>query len=163
VVVFGMGDIGRTVADALEAHGVPYDAIEGDYDRFLDASADGYRVAFGQPSDVRLMHTLAFAEREVVVATQVGYEAAEALELVMRERYPSLICFAAVDTDADKARFQKLGLRAVINRSVPQGLDLAAAVLRHQGIEEANIHAWMQRQQERMLQDPDGGVVLAVE
>jgi len=158
VVIFGMGDIGRTVADALEAHGVPYDAIEGDYDRFLGASADGYRVAFGQPSDVRLMDTLAFAEREVIVATLVGYEAVEALELVMRERYPKLICFVAVDTDSDKARFQQLGLRPVINRSVPRGLDLAAAVLRYQGIEEANIHAWMQRQQERELQSAASGV-----
>jgi hypothetical protein len=39
----------------------------------------------------------------------------------------------------------------VVNRSVPRGLDLAAAVLRSQGIDEANIRAWMQRQQERAL------------
>ena len=31
-----MDDVGRSVADALEAHGVPYDAIEMDYDRFVD-------------------------------------------------------------------------------------------------------------------------------
>ena len=42
VVVFGMGDVGRCVADALEANEVPYDAVEMDHDRFLAASADGY-------------------------------------------------------------------------------------------------------------------------
>ena len=43
-------------------------------------------------------------------------------------------------------------MRAVINRSTPRGLELAAAVLRAQGIDEDRIRAWMQRQQERALE-----------
>ena len=42
-------------------------------------------------------------------------------------------------------------MQAVINRSTPRGLDLPAAVLRAQGLEEDRIRAWMQRQQERAL------------
>ena len=56
-----------------------------------------------------------------------------------------------MDDDQDRARFEALGMRAVINRSTPRGLDLAAAVLRAQGIDEDRIRAWMQRQQERAL------------
>jgi hypothetical protein len=43
-------------------------------------------------------------------------------------------------------------MRPVVNRSVPRGLDLAAAVLRSQAVDEARIRAWMQRQQERALE-----------
>jgi CPA2 family monovalent cation:H+ antiporter-2 len=152
VVVFGMGDVGRCVADALEANEVPYDAIEMDHDRFLAASADGYPVAFGDAGDVRLMETLAMAERSAVVVTVVRYELSKALTPIVRDRYPDLIRFIAVDNDADRARFEALGMRAVVNRSTPRGLELAAEVLRVQGIEEDRIGAWMQRQQERELQ-----------
>lgn len=162
VVILGMNDVGRSVADALEAHGVPYDTIDGDYDRFLAASADGYPVAFGNPGDVRLMETLAYSERNAIVLSNIHYEEAEALKPVMQQRYPNLTRFIAVDSDDDKARLENVGLRPVVNRSFPRGLDLAAAVLRHQHIEEARIQVWMQRQQERALDGLDSGSVLPV-
>lgn len=152
VVVFGMGEVGRTVVDALQANNVSYEAIEMDYDRFLAASADGYPVAFGDPGDVRLMETLTFAEREVGVVTIVRYELAKALMPVMRDRYPNLTRFIAVDTDEDKTRFEAVGMHPVVNRSIPRGRDIAAAVLRYQGVDEANIQAWMHRHQERAHQ-----------
>ena len=151
VVVFGMDEVGRCVVDGLEANDVAYDAVEMDYDRFLAASADGYAVAFGDVGDVRLMETLAMAQRSAVVVTVVRYELSKALTPIVRDRYPDLIRFIAVDGDQDRARFEALGMRAVINRSTPRGLDLAAAVLRAQGIDEDKIRAWMQRQQKRAL------------
>jgi len=152
IVVFGMNDIGRSVADALEANGVPYDAIDGDYDRFLAASADGYPVAFGDPKDVRLMETLAYSERKAIIVTNANYETAEALKHILHERYPNLTHFVAVDTEDEKARYEKVGLQPVVNRSIPRGLDLAATVLRYQQIDEPKIQEWMRRQQERALE-----------
>jgi len=161
VIVFGMNDVGRTVADALEAHGVPYDAVDGDYDRFLAASADGYPVAFGDLGDVRLMETLAYSERDGIVVTNVRYEEAEAMKPVIHDRYPGLSCFISVDTDTDEARFEALGLRPVVNRSFPRGIDLAGAVLRSQNVDEAKIQEWMRRQQQRALQDAVNGAAYA--
>jgi CPA2 family monovalent cation:H+ antiporter-2 len=163
VVVFGMNDIGRTVADALEAHAVPYDAIDGDYDRFLAASADGYPVAFGDPGDVRLMETMAYAARKAIVITNPRYEVAEAIKPIMQDRYPKLVRFIAVATDDDKARYEGIGLLPIVNRSFPRGIDLAAAVLRSQEIDEAKIQEWMRRQQERALQDSVGNAALVPE
>jgi monovalent cation:H+ antiporter-2, CPA2 family len=154
VVVFGMDEVGRCVVDGLAANDVAYDAVEMDYDRFLAASADGYTVAFGDVGDVRLMETLAMAERSAVVVTVVRYELSKTLTPIVRDRYPHLIRFIAVEDDEDRARFEALGMRAVINRSTPRGLDLAAAVLRAQGVEEDRVRAWMQRQQERTLAAP---------
>jgi CPA2 family monovalent cation:H+ antiporter-2 len=155
VVVFGMNDVGRSVADALEAHGIPYDAVDADYDRFLQASADGYPVAFGDLADVRLMETLAYSQREAIVVTNARYEVAAALKPIMDDRYPKLTRFIAVDTNDDKQRFEGLGLQPIVNRSFPHGLDLAAAVLRSQDVDETKIQEWMQRQQERALADSD--------
>lgn len=160
VVVFGLGEIGRTVVDALAANQVPYEAIEMDYDRFLAASADGYPVLFGDAGDTRLMETLAFGERKALVVTIVRYELSEALMPVMRDRYPNLVRYIPVDREEDKVKFQTVGMRPVVSRSFPQGLDLAAEVLREQGVEWEKIESWMMRQQERAL--PSGELVLEV-
>jgi CPA2 family monovalent cation:H+ antiporter-2 len=122
-----------------------------DYDRFLSASADGYPVAFGDVDDVRLMQSLAKAERSAVGVTDVRYAVSHARSPIMRDRYPNLIRFITVDDDEDRARFEAIGMRPVVDRSVPRGLDLAAAVLRSQGVDEARIATWMQRQQDRAL------------
>lgn len=152
VIVFGLGEVGRCVVDALEANHVAYDAVEMDYDRFLAASADGYPVAFGDVGDVRLMETLAMGERDAVVVTIVRYELSQALTPIMRDRYPNLIRFIAVNNDDDRASFETIGMRPVVSRSVPLGLELAAEVLRSQRVPESKIRAWMERQQERALE-----------
>ena len=152
VVVFGVGEVGRLVADALEAHDVPYEAIEMDYDRFLAASADGYPVAFGDLGDVRLMETFALSERAAIVVTVVRYELSKALEPIMHDRYPNLTRFVVVDSEEDKERFKAAGMRPIVNRSVPRGLDLAVAVLRSQHVDDDKIAAWARRRQERALQ-----------
>jgi CPA2 family monovalent cation:H+ antiporter-2 len=152
VVIFGMGEIGRSVADALEANDIAYDAVEMDYERLLAASADGYPVAFGDLGDVRLLETLAMAERSAVVVTVVRYEVSNALTPIVRDRYPNLTRFIAVDNDGDETRFAAIGMVPVVDRSIPRGLDLAAVVLRSQNVDEIKIQTWLQRQQERALE-----------
>lgn len=151
VVIFGMGEVGRRVADALGAHGIDYLAVEMDHDRFVRAEADGYPVAYGDLADLRLAETLDMADRPTAVVTINRYEISRDLTPTLRERYPNLKRFVGVDTDADRHRFDGLGMVAVVNRSVPKGIDLAAAVLRQHQVADARIEAWMQRQQEEAL------------
>jgi monovalent cation:proton antiporter-2 (CPA2) family protein len=148
VIIFGMGEIGRRVADALEAHAIGYSAIEMDHDRFIRANADGYPVAFGDAGDLRLMETFEIAARPTIVITIVRYEVSRDLTPILQQRYPHLTRFIAVENDEDRDRFEALGMRAVVNRSHPRGLDLAAAVLDTHGVSAEKIHAWMLRQQE---------------
>lgn len=151
VVVFGTGEIGRTVVDALNANNIACDIIEMDYERFLSASADGYPVLFGDLGDTRLMETLGLGERKAVVVTIIRYELSEGLMPIMRTRYPNLVRFIPVDKEEDKTKFQLVGMRPVVDRSFPRGLDLAAEVLRDQGVAWEEIQAWMTRLQERTL------------
>ncbi len=151
VVIFGMGEVGRRVADALGAHAIDYLAVEMDHDRFVRAEADGYPVAYGDLADLRLAETLDMADRPTAVVTINRYEISRDLTPTLRERYPNLKRFVGVDTDADRHRFDKLGMVAVVNRSVPKGIDLAAAVLRQHQVADARIEAWMRRQQDEAL------------
>ncbi|QFT54892.1 cation:proton antiporter [Microbulbifer sp. THAF38] len=155
VVIFGMDEVGRLVADALEAQKIDYDAIEMDYDRFLKASADGYPVAFGDLADIRMMETFQYAERAAIVITIVRYELSKALKPVVSARYPNLKRFVSVDGDSDLERFKSLGMYPVVNRSIPRGLDLAAAVLHSQGVDDKKIKTWIERRQQRDLDSHD--------
>lgn len=160
IVIFGMDETGRTVADALEAHGIAYDAIEPDYERFTAASADGYNVAFGDIGDPRLMETIRMEERQAVVVTIVRYEISAALTPLIRGRYPNLIRFIAVDSEEDKARFEALGMRASIDRSLPKGLDVAGAVLAALHVPAEKIQDWMARYQARALEAREDATAL---
>ncbi len=156
VIIFGMGEVGRCVADGLNFHGIPYTAIEMAHERFIRANADGYPVAFGDLADVRLLETLQVSRRMTVAVTIIRYEISQELTPILRDRYPHLTRYIAVDTDAEKASFAALGMQAVVNRSLPRGLELAAALLQNQGVSELKIQEWMQRQQEQALEETAG-------
>jgi CPA2 family monovalent cation:H+ antiporter-2 len=151
VVIFGMDEVGRRVADGLEAHGLSYMALEMDHDRFVKANADGYPVAFGDLSDLRLMETMQMSQRPTVVVTIRRYEISRDLTPILRERYPQLTRFISVENDAERKQYEALGMQAIVTRSIPAGLDLAAAVLRVHGVDDHRIRAWMRRQQEQLL------------
>ncbi len=152
VVIFGMDEVGRRVADGLEAHGIPYMALEMDHDRFVKANTDGYPVAFGDLSDLRLMETVQMSRRPTIVITIRRYQIARDLTPVLRERYPQLTRFISVESDAERQQYEALGMQAIVTRSIPAGLDLAAVVLRAHGVDNQRIQAWMRRQQEQLLE-----------
>lgn len=129
-----------------------------DHKRFIEANADGYPVAFGEAADLRLMETFQIAQRSTIVVTVVCYEISEALMPIIRKRYPHLVRFVrfvrfvAVESDEEKRQFTELGMYSVINRSIPKGLDLAAAVLKAHHVSDKKIAAWMQQRQNQALQ-----------
>ena len=155
VIVMGMGDVGRCVADALEAQRISYKAIEIDHDRFIQANRDGYSVIFGDGTDLRLMETIEIAHANTLVVTEPRIEIAKELVPISRKRYPNLTRIACVDDDEKRLQFEGLGMHAIVDRSFPKGLDIAAATLRAHNIEEEKIGDWMQRQQSRALDEKE--------
>jgi len=151
VVIFGMGEVGCLVADGLEAHGIPYTAIEMRHDPFIKANADGYPVVFGDVSDLRMKKTLEMAKRATIVFTFARYDISRELTPIVQERYPNLIRFVAVDNDEEKQKFESLGMKAIVTRSVPQGIALAAAVLLEHHVGGDKVQAWMREVQEETL------------
>ena len=152
VVIIGMGPVGRTVADALFEFGIGYTALVSDERSFRRAVADGYSVAFGDASDTRMWEPLAMHGRRAVVVTMPNFEIATDLTPVGTALYPQLKRFAAVTSAEEAGRFGSIGgLTAIVDRSVPPGLDIAAAVLEELGADTGAVAAWMRRLQERML------------
>lgn len=151
VLIVGMGQIGRTVADALTEFEVAYGAIERDERLYAEANADGYVVAFGDISDPRIWEPVAMHERLIIVLTGPRLDVSRALAPLAERSYPNLKRYASVADPAARDSFAELGLHPVMNRSLPLGLDMAAIVLRDLGIDDEAVGDWMRRQQDRAL------------
>ena len=145
VLVFGMGKAGRTVADALERHGIDYVGVESDHERFAGACSDGYKVVFGNPTDIRMAQTLTMTERSILVLTYARFEIASGLTPIIQERFPNLTRIVAVQNDDESERFGSLGMMTVIEAAQYPGVQLAERVLELQGVESAKINCWRQR------------------
>ncbi|WP_165440718.1 cation:proton antiporter domain-containing protein [Rubripirellula amarantea] len=148
VIVYGMDEVGRTVADALEAHQIRYEAVERDYDRFTAASVDGYQVVFGDLSDLRLAQSMAMDQRRSLVLANVRHDRVTDLMPIVNERFPSLTKFISTKNQDQTSHFEKLGIRAVAEQDESVGISLARQLLRSHDIDEAQIESWIQRRLE---------------
>lgn len=151
VLIIGMGEVGRTVADGLAEFDIGYTAIERDQRRLAQAVADGYQAAFGDAGDPRLWEPLAASERRITVITAPDWEVLRDIEAAARQRYPQMRRFAAVRDEVEAGQVEPLELTPVVDRSRPRGLDLAAAVLRELDVDADAIGVWMRQQQDRAL------------
>jgi Kef-type K+ transport system membrane component KefB len=143
VIVFGMTGAGRLAVDALDRFEVPVIAIDSDPDRFLNALADGYQVSFGDPSDTRLMATVGAVKARALALSAPRYEISLELTPYVRRTYPELARFVAVDTEHDRARHAALGMRPVMTRGRPEGIEFAVELLRWADMPEDRIADWV--------------------
>ena len=144
VIVFGMNAIGRFAVDALEQFEIPAIAVETDPERFLQATAEGYEVAFGDLADLRLADAIGATHARALVLSVPRLEVSRELTPIVRERYPNLRRYVALSPDADTAPWRTLGIRAVAGGGEPRGVELATALLRDAEIDETSLSEWLE-------------------
>ncbi len=144
-----MGQIGRTVADALTELDIAYAAIERNQKTFAEANADGYAVVFGDASDPRIWEPMAMRDRKIAVLTAPRLEVSRAIVPLLTRSLPDLKRFAAVSDPSERAAFTALGVIPIVDSGSPPGLAVAAAVLRDLSVDDEAIATWMRGQTDR--------------
>ncbi len=160
VLIAGMGRAGRTLADGLSEFEIGYAAIERDPQRLAEATADGYRVVFGDLSDPRLWEPVAMEGRRVLAVTDPRLEVVLEITPIAQRFYPNVLRIGSAQSAIEAARLEAAGLRIVLEDRLP-GLTLAGAVLRELQVEDAAVTAWAQRQTQRMSPEPGDALVAA--
>lgn len=150
VIIVGMGDVGRTIADALGEFDIGYDAVERDGSRLRRAVADGYNASFGDASDARLWRALDLGERQVSVMTAASIEAARDWMPSSLALFPDLHRLWVARTDDEAAQLNELGIEAVVSPPETHGLEAAQALLTSVGIAPDAVSTWAERQRARM-------------
>lgn len=113
VVIIGLGETGRAVADALRFNEVAYIGVEANLAEFERAVADGYQAFKANPADPRSWDALSMANREVIVIATGNVEATRELTPLVQERLPAMTrVLAAPNADAI-SEFSQLGVLPV--------------------------------------------------
>lgn len=150
VIIVGMGDVGRTIADALEEFDIGYDAVERDGVRLRSAVADGYNASFGDASDTRLWRALDLSGRQFSVMTAASIAAAREWMPSSLALYPNLHRLWVTDTDDEATQLNELGVEAVVSPDESRGIEAAQALLTAIGIAPDAVSAWADRQRARI-------------
>jgi CPA2 family monovalent cation:H+ antiporter-2 len=160
VLVIGMGDVGRTIADALGEFGIGYDAVERNGTRLRSAVADGYNAFFGDASDTRMWRALDVEGRRYSVMTAASLKAAEDWLPSARAMFPKLSRLWIASSDDEAAQLNELGLEAVVTRDEVRGIEAAEILLAAFGIASDRIACWSMQQRARVT-GPPGGAAFA--
>lgn len=147
VFIVGMNEVGQTLARAFQAHDIPYVAVVRDRQRFMEATALGYVVAYGQPEDLRFWGTLGITAAKALCIAAPHYQSSKDLAPIVRKLYPNLKRYVAVKDSAEGVMFAALGIKPFHYGQYPAGLEMACHVLEELGIEKAQIDAWAEGEQ----------------
>jgi CPA2 family monovalent cation:H+ antiporter-2 len=129
VLLAGFGRVGRMVAALLEAHAIPFVAIDRDPDRVARARRLGKPVYWGDITQPPLLRQLGLAHARALVVTLDDRGAVDALvAAALAERHELLIVARARDA-AHAAHLYRIGASDAVPETVEASLQLAEAVL----------------------------------
>ena len=151
VIVIGMSAAGRLAIDALVDHDIPYIATEAEPQRFLAAVADGYHVAFGDASNMKLVEAVGGSNARAVVLGFSRYEISREVTPTITRLFPELVRFVAVESRLDLERYLDLGVRAHLTAGQPKGIEMVADILFTLGVPEDEVREWMEEEAERFM------------
>ncbi|MEM7701212.1 MAG: cation:proton antiporter [Pseudomonadota bacterium] len=122
VVIIGLGDTGRAVADALSYSEIEYVGLEPRAEQFESALADGYHVLQANPADPRSWEALSMESREVVLIATGNVSISRELTPLVQERLPDVTRILAVPSSAEIEEFDALGM-VPVDMSASGGLE----------------------------------------
>jgi CPA2 family monovalent cation:H+ antiporter-2 len=145
VIVCGCGRVGRLVATALEASGVPYIALERDIERLRLAQDQGHRVMFGDATRRGVLEAAGLKRAGAVVSTLPVTAGVERLVHHVRQHAaPDLPVIASTDDEIGLGPLVEAGVTRVLPENLAAGLGLVAHTLAALGLEPSEVEARME-------------------
>jgi len=129
VIVAGFGRVGQTVASMLEAHAIPYIAIDRDPDRVARQRNAGKPVHWGNIILPALLRQLGIANARALVVTLDERAAVDALVVAARIERPDLLIVVRARDAAHAAHLYHVGASDAVPETIEASLQLSEAVL----------------------------------
>jgi CPA2 family monovalent cation:H+ antiporter-2 len=129
VILAGYGRVGRTVAARLNAHGIPWIAIDNDPYRVARERREGHPVFFGAADRIEILDSVGLAEAQALVIAVDSPKAALQLAALVHYVLPELLVVARAYDDAHAAELRAAGVDVAIPEPTPISERIADAVL----------------------------------
>ena len=134
VIIAGFGRVGETVASLLEAHRVPYVAVDADADRVAAQRKVRRSVYWGDITQSELLHRLHIETARALVVTMGDHAASDRLVVTARAARPDLLIVVRARDARHAAHLYAIGATDAVPETIEASLQLSEAVLVEIGV-----------------------------
>ena len=134
VILAGFGRVGQTVAALLDAHALPWVAVDSDADRVAARRREGRAVYYGDITQPELLRRIGLGDARALVVTIDDRARADALVQTARGERPDLLIVARARDGRHAARLYALGASDAVPETIEASLQLSEAVLVDLGV-----------------------------
>jgi monovalent cation:H+ antiporter-2, CPA2 family len=149
-VVIGFGRVGRTVADMLRRHNLPYIGVDADIDNVNAARRGGYNVLFGDVTRSELVDQLNLGHAKALVLTMDDPVLTVRLTKRVRGWVPNLPIIARARDAAHAAELYKAGASEAVPEALESSLQLSEVVLVDLGLAVGPVIASIHEKRDEM-------------
>jgi monovalent cation:H+ antiporter-2, CPA2 family len=149
-VVIGFGRVGRTVADMLRRHNLPYLGVDADIDNVNAARREGHTVLFGDVTRGELVDQLKLGHAKALVLTMDDPVLTVRLTKRVRSWVPDLPIIARARDADHAAELYKAGATDAVPETLESSLQLSEAVLVDVGIAVGPVIASIHEKRDEM-------------
>lgn len=151
VVIAGFGQVGRTVAQILEAEAIPYLALDTDPIFVAQARQDKLPVFYGDATRLEMLNRTHIDKAQGIVITIDSAAAAEKIIKEIRLTWPLVPIYARARDGAHAARLTQAGATLAVPETIEASLQLAGRVLHGSGVAEEIVFRRIEEQRSREL------------
>ena len=129
VVVIGFGRVGRLVAQMLQAHALPYLAIDANIDTIVKARKRGYTAMLGDISRPGMLDRLEIGSARAVILTMDDPAQTVRITRRIRQLFAEVTIVARARDPNHAAELYRAGATDAVPETVESSLQLSEAVL----------------------------------
>ncbi|RYD51225.1 MAG: sodium:proton exchanger [Sphingomonadales bacterium] len=152
-VLIGFGRVGRTVADMLKRHDMPYIGVDADIDNVNAARRDGYNVLFGDVTRSELVDQLNLGHAKALVLTMDDPVLTVRLTKRVRGWVPNLPIVARARDAGHAAELYRAGATDAVPETLESSLQLSEALLVDLGIGVGPVIASIHEERDKMRKE----------
>jgi CPA2 family monovalent cation:H+ antiporter-2 len=149
-IVIGFGRVGRTVADMLNRHGLPYIGVDADIDNVNSARKEGYSVLFGDVTRSELVDRLRLGHAKALILTMDDPVLTVHLTRRVRGWVPEIPIIARARDAAHAAELYRAGATDAVPEALESSLQLSEALLVDLGIAVGPVIASIHEERDKM-------------
>lgn len=149
-VVIGFGRVGRTVADMLTRHGLPYIGVDADVDNVNNARKEGYSVLYGDVTRNELVDRLNLGHAQALILTMDDPVLTVRLTRRVRGWVPKLPIITRARDAVHAAELYKAGATDAVPETLESSLQLSEALLVDLGIAVGPVIASIHEERDKM-------------
>ncbi|MBX3564470.1 MAG: cation:proton antiporter [Sphingomonas sp.] len=152
-VVIGFGRVGRTVADMLKRHNLPYLGVDADVDNVKAARKEGYTVMFGDVTRAELVDRLNLGHATALILTMDDPVLTVRLTRRVRGWVPKLPIITRARDASHAAELYKAGATDAVPETLESSLQLSEALLVDLGIGVGPVIASIHEERDKMRKE----------